>query len=186
MKQFSDILIHIKTNIDLTTANRIEVTLRQRGKLVLVKSGDCIAVTEEGLVVGITGYESALFEPGRFFACDVTGYYDDGTRVTSDVMYRPFEGTVQGTTREIYMSAIFKNVSVILSEKEADKIWDKIEDIDEVDAAQQAKLDTIEEGAEVNVQSDWDETDTAEDEYVQNKPDELTSNEIQSIVDGLE
>lgn len=32
------------------------------------------------------------------------------------------------------------------------------------------KLDTIEEGAEVNVQSDWNETDTTADAYIKNKP----------------
>lgn len=33
-----------------------------------------------------------------------------------------------------------------------------------------AKLDTIEEGAEVNVQSDWNQTDTTADDYIKNKP----------------
>ena len=32
------------------------------------------------------------------------------------------------------------------------------------------KLDTIQEGAEVNVQSDWNETDPTSDSYIQNKP----------------
>ena len=34
-----------------------------------------------------------------------------------------------------------------------------------------AKLATIEEGAQVNVQSDWDEDDNESDAYIQNKPD---------------
>lgn len=32
------------------------------------------------------------------------------------------------------------------------------------------KLDTIQEGAEVNVQSDWNETDPTSDSYIRNKP----------------
>ena len=37
-------------------------------------------------------------------------------------------------------------------------------------AAEQTKLAGIETGAEVNVQSDWSETDTSSDAYIQNKP----------------
>lgn len=35
------------------------------------------------------------------------------------------------------------------------------------------KLDGIEAGAEVNVQSDWDQTDTSSDDYIKNKPQNL-------------
>ena len=35
----------------------------------------------------------------------------------------------------------------------------------------ETKLDGIAEGAEVNVQSDWNETDTDDDSFIQNKPD---------------
>ncbi|MFW6243347.1 MAG: hypothetical protein ACOC2W_04240, partial [bacterium] len=36
---------------------------------------------------------------------------------------------------------------------------------------ERTKLDGIESGAEVNVQSDWNETNTGVDSYIQNKPD---------------
>lgn len=36
--------------------------------------------------------------------------------------------------------------------------------------ADEAKLDGIEAGAQVNVQADWDEADTTADSYIQNKP----------------
>lgn len=36
--------------------------------------------------------------------------------------------------------------------------------------ADEAKLDGIEAGAQVNVQADWDESDTTSDSYIQNKP----------------
>lgn len=83
------------------------------------------------------------------------------------------------------MNADFGDVNIIVSKQDAEKIWDKIDEIDAVDAAQQAKLDTIEEGAEVNVQADWSETDTEDDSYINSKPDALTSSEIQGIVDSL-
>lgn len=39
------------------------------------------------------------------------------------------------------------------------------------------KLSGIEEGAEVNVQSDWNQTVTTEDDYIKNKPDIYTKTE---------
>jgi len=41
--------------------------------------------------------------------------------------------------------------------------------------AQVIKLDGIEEGAEVNVQSDWEQSDDTADDYIKNKPTELFS-----------
>ena len=53
------------------------------------------------------------------------------------------------------------------------------------------KLEGIEEGAEVNVQSDWNITDTSNDTYIKNKPDLTTyatksfvSDEIAKVVTG--
>ena len=40
----------------------------------------------------------------------------------------------------------------------------------EFTAAHEAKLDGIEDSAQVNVQSDWDEIDTNSDAFIQNKP----------------
>ena len=38
-------------------------------------------------------------------------------------------------------------------------------------ASSKSKLDTIEQGAEVNVQADWNQTTTTADDYIKNKPD---------------
>ena len=48
-----------------------------------------------------------------------------------------------------------------------------------------AKLDTIEEGAEVNVQSDWNQTDTTADDYIKNKPNINTTN-VDSLSPAIE
>lgn len=50
------------------------------------------------------------------------------------------------------------------------------------------KLNGIAEGAEVNVQADWNQTDTTADDYIKNKPDipaemiAITNAEIDTIV----
>lgn len=46
-------------------------------------------------------------------------------------------------------------------------------------AAVEEKLDTVQEGAEVNVQADWNETDPASDSYILNKPN-ITPNTVDS------
>ena len=43
-------------------------------------------------------------------------------------------------------------------------------------AEDKIKLDGIEEGAEANVQSDWNITDTSSDAYIKNKPAALPAN----------
>lgn len=45
--------------------------------------------------------------------------------------------------------------------------------------AEKTKLSSIESGAEVNVQSDWNQTDNTEDDYIKNKP----SSEVKSATD---
>lgn len=108
------------------------------------------------------------------------------------------------------MNADFGSVNIIVSRQEAEKIWEKIDGIDEKDemqdieidnkvdkvegkglstndytTAEKEKLSGIEDGAEVNVQADWDETSPEKDEFIDNKPSGLTSSEIQDIVDSL-
>lgn len=60
-------------------------------------------------------------------------------------------------------------------------------------AADKAKLDGIEAGAEANVQSDWNQTDTTADDYIKNKPTNATqsadgfmSSADKTKLDGIE
>ena len=54
-----------------------------------------------------------------------------------------------------------------------------------------AKLDSVENGAEVNVQSDWDENDNSKDDFIKNKPTKLSDFDndegfIDKTVDNLD
>lgn len=51
-----------------------------------------------------------------------------------------------------------------------DKITGKGLSTNDFTTAEKSKLDGIETGAEVNVQSDWEQSDTTADDYVKNKP----------------
>ena len=55
--------------------------------------------------------------------------------------------------------------------------------------ADKNKLDGIESGAEVNVQANWNETDSSSDAYILNKPDltdYVTDTELQTILQGYQ
>ena len=227
MKRGNTIVRTIKTVFDLRDANNVEVKFSQKGRVVLTKTGDQVLVGENSVQIVLSQEETLLFEPGRFIPVEINGYYDEGTKLTSNVMYRPFDGTLKGDN----MDAGFGEVNVIVSERQAERIWNKIEDIDEVDERQdgtlsehsetiaehsetlvthaaaiankvdkvegkglstndytdteKAKLEGIEAGAEVNVQADYAEADTSEDDYIKNKPDDLSQAEIQNIIDSL-
>ena len=55
----------------------------------------------------------------------------------------------------------------------------------EYTAAQDLKLKGIEDGAEQNIQSDWNTTDSTDDSYIENKPDVITHNEVIPFIRGL-
>ena len=51
---------------------------------------------------------------------------------------------------------------------------------------ERTKLTGIQDGAEVNIQSDWNVTDTASDAYIKNKPSVYTKNEVDNKFSTLE
>lgn len=67
-----------------------------------------------------------------------------------------------------------------------DDVKDLQEDVSDIQGdleTAQSKLDTIQTGAEVNVQSDWNETDTSSDAYIRNKPN-ITPITVDSHMDS--
>lgn len=208
MKRGNTVFITISTEFDLRDADVVEVIFSQGGKIVLDKMDETVLVGEKKVQVVLSKHESSLFDPGRYVATEVRAHYDEGVTLVSNIMYRPFDGIVK---KEKAMNAKFGDVSVIVSRREAERIWDKFENVDEKDATQDEAIDTkvdkiegkglssndytddekdklegIEAGAEVNVQPDWNEDDTDDDDYIKNKPEDLTTDEIDEIIDSLE
>ena len=62
------------------------------------------------------------------------------------------------------------NISTLNTEVQAKADTSTIQQIDGRLTTAEDKLSTIAQGAEVNVQADWDVTDTSSDQYIQNKP----------------
>lgn len=82
------------------------------------------------------------------------------TQVTINTFTNTSEGTIKGST----------NVGQVFAESDGTgsvQGWDALQA--QADNAT-SKLATIESGAQMNVQSDWTETDSAADDYIKNKP----------------
>ena len=96
MKKGNTILIPIKTSRDMRDAERVEVVFSQAGKVLLIKSGDSVLVNEDNVQIVMSKNETSMFEPGRYVPAEIRAYYDEDTMLTSNVMYRPFDGTLKG------------------------------------------------------------------------------------------
>ena len=64
-----------------------------------------------------------------------------------------------------------------LQSRKVDKVSGKALSDQNYTAAEKSKLAGIAAGAEVNVQSDWDQTNTSADDYIKNKPGNASSSE---------
>lgn len=186
-------LITISTSFDMTGADLVEVIFSQKGKTIVDKKGSDVIVDDDSVQVALSNAEIELLEPGRYVPIEVRAYYDEGTMLKSNVMYRPFN---QSTERDFSMNSDVGDVSILINNTEADRIWDELDDkVDKEEgkglssndytSADKTKLAGIEAGAEVNVKSDWDEASPSKDEYIDNKPSALTSAEINGIIDSL-
>lgn len=185
-------LITIKTSADMRGANLVEVKFSQGGKNIIVKRGNDVVVNENNVQVVLSDNELIMFEPERFVPIKVRACFDDGTEIDSNLMYRPIN-----TTRGDYaVNANYGGVNILINNTEADRLWDELDDkVDKVEgkglstndytAADKTKLSGIETGAEVNVQPDWNEANTGNDDYIKNKPSMLTTAEIDAIVNSL-
>jgi hypothetical protein len=71
-----------------------------------------------------------------------------------------------------------------------DKVTGKGLSTNDFTNADKTKLNGIAEGAEVNVQADWNQTDSTADDYIKNKPNipaetvAITNAEIDAIIAG--
>ena len=98
----------------------------------------------------------------------------DVTVNASEVPYTPPTGITADDVAEA-LTDIYSNMlnpEEILEElgRKVDKVTGKGLSTNDYTTAEKTKLAGIETGAEVNVQSDWDETDTTSDAYIKNKP----------------
>lgn len=82
----------------------------------------------------------------------------------------------QGDTKGLISRLTTNTIPILLQREEAtlqstfDPTGTEIEQLLATLELMKGKLESIEEGAEVNVQSDWDQIDILADDYVKNKP----------------
>lgn len=70
-----------------------------------------------------------------------------------------------------------------LLDDKVDKVNGKGLSTEDYTTAEKNKLSSIENGAEVNVQSDWNQTNTSADDFIKNKPSVYTKSETDNLLD---
>lgn len=96
MNRYNTTLISIDTESDLSGAQNVEIVFQQKGIPVLIKSGEDVVTDDHSVQTMLSSEETGLFEAGRYIPIKINAYYDDDTVVSSNVMYRPFNGTTKG------------------------------------------------------------------------------------------
>lgn len=95
------------------------------------------------------------------------------TSLTSATITAPTASNTQATAGTITISSLFQtlvnNIAYLFNNK-VDKVSGKGLSTNDYTTAEKNKLASIAEGAEVNVQSDWNITDVNSDAYIKNKP----------------
>lgn len=100
MKKGNTIIVSIDTDLDLTNANKVVATFSQAGKILLIKTGDQVEVDDKTVSIYIEEEETYLFEAGRFVPVEIEAFFDRGS-VTSNTMYRGFDGTVKSQNTDV-------------------------------------------------------------------------------------
>ena len=134
------------TNISTNTTNIANNTLAI--SQINAASGQ---VTHDGGPAIITNIEGGTFVNGTLTVTDESG---------ADVSLVGDTITVEGTSHALITAAQSTTVNAITSTGSGQIIT----------GTERTKLNGIAAGAEVNVQSDWDQTDTTADDYIENKP----------------
>lgn len=138
------------------------------------------AVIHEGTTAYWNAQSSLIAESGHIYAytdyTTVEGNDSPGIKVGDGVTILSELPFVSGDTTVLDAHIANTVIHVTAAEKES---WDNKVDPEEGKGlsendftdALKAKLEGIEAGAEVNVQSDWAETDTTADSFIQHKPE---------------
>lgn len=84
------------------------------------------------------------------------------------------------------VSAFFNDAGYLTQHQDISGKVDKVDgkglSTNDYTDADQTKLDGIAAGAEVNVQSDWSQTDSTADDFIKNKPSIATTAEVEEII----
>jgi len=104
---------------------------------------------------------------------DITNINTNITNIQQDII--DIQGDITNINTDITnIQQDITDLQVDVSNK-VDKISGKGLSTEDYTTAEKTKLASIEPGAQVNVQSDWNQTNTAADDYIKNKPTSLSA-----------
>lgn len=153
----NDVVIHGEASVDLTNYyNKVEI--------------DEMFSDIEGLEFVLVDTLPATGESGKIYLLKKEGTSDRDEYIWIDNQWELIGDT--GVDLTNYYNKT--EVNTLLNLK-VDKVAGKGLSTNDYTDEEKAKLAGIEDGAEANVQSDWNQTNTTKDDYIKNKPTNVTT-----------
>ena len=151
------------TNITINSQNHVIVTYSDE---TTSDAGELIVQSAVMSVNGQTGDVELELSDVVNVGANLT--YDSQTNTLSaDAQSIDVDSEISSTSENPVQNKVIKSA---LDDK-VDKVSGKGLSTNDYTTAEKDKLSGIASGAEVNVQSDWNQTDTTADDYIKNKPD---------------
>ena len=136
---------------------------------VAIESEDTTSIDVSGLIIkGDDGFSPTI---------DIT-QLESGVRITATDKDKTSVGEVTVSKENVISALGYTPADEDVLPTKVDKVDGKSLSTNDFTDDLKAKLDGIEEKAEVNVQSNWSETDTTSDAYILNKPDVYIKTEV--------
>ena len=136
---------------------------------VAIESEDTTSIDVSGLIIkGDDGFSPTI---------DIT-QLESGVRITATDKDKTSVGEVTVSKENVIGALGYTPADEDVLSTKVDKVTGKSLSTNDFTDDLKAKLDGIEEKAEVNVQSNWSETDTTSDAYILNKPDVYIKTEV--------
>ena len=136
---------------------------------VAIESEDTTSIDVSGLIIkGDDGFSPTI---------DIT-QLESGVRITATDKDKTSVGEVTVSKENVISALGYTPADEDVLSTKVDKVTGKSLSTNDFTDDLKAKLDGIEEKAEVNVQSNWSETDTTSDAYILNKPDVYIKTEV--------
>lgn len=140
------------------------------GSNIKISDNNVISATLEGSDIGIDDINNKIDELTGKLQEEVTRSTNADNKLTRDLST---ESTTARAAEKKNADNIASNTQAI--QKKVDKIVGKGLSTNDYTTNEKNKLAGIASGAEVNVQSDWNQTDINSDDYIKNKPVAVTT-----------
>lgn len=142
---------------------------------VAIESEDTTSIDVSGLIIkGDDGFSPTI---------DIT-QLESGVRITATDKDKTSVGEVTVSKENVIGALGYTPADEDVLSTKVDKVTGKSLSTEDFTSTYKEKLDSIEDNAEVNVQSDWNISDTTSDAFIKNKPNIYLKSETDTLLNN--